>query len=295
MNNNNHIKFPLSSILVIDDEKYICEGCKMALEQKKYLVDFTLTGRSGLDLLEKGSYDLLLLDIILPDLDGLEILRHVRKIKPRIKIVIMTGYVSVQNAVDAMKIGAFDYLSKPFTEAELILSIEKAIENKRLVDENYIIREKRFVMFNFRNIIGEDAKLIKIFNTIRKAAPTETTILLEGESGTGKELFANAIYAESQRANKQFVVVDCSTFSSNLLESELFGHVKGAFTGALKDKQGIFEVANGGTLFLDEISSLTLEAQGKLLRVIEYQQFKPVGANNIKKANIRIITTIRRL
>jgi DNA-binding NtrC family response regulator len=222
-------------------------------------------------------------------MDGMEGLKEVRRDKPEINVIIMTGYASVQNAVDAMKIGAFDYLSKPFSDDELILAVKKAIQNKRLTEENLALRKQLFEKFNFSNIVGENPALTRIFHKIRKAAPTDTTILLEGESGTGKELFANAVHAHSNRATKQFVVVDCSTFSSSLLESELFGHVKGAFTGALKDKPGVFEIANGGTLFLDEISNLNLEVQGKLLRTMETRQYKPVGGDHIKTSDMRII------
>ena len=278
-----------ASILVVDDEKVICDGCRLTLTDKGHLVDFCLTGRSGIEKAENGSYDLLLLDMKLPDMDGLDVLSHLRQVKPNLIIVVMTGYASVQNVVKVMKAGGFDYLSKPFTDDELVLAVEKAIEHKRLTDENLALREQLFNRFNFSNIVGENDKIVQVFNKIRKAAPTDATILLEGESGTGKELFANAIHAHSNRATKQFVVVDCSTFSSSLLESELFGHVKGAFTGALKDKPGVFEIANGGTLFLDEIANLNIEVQGKLLRIMETRQYKPVGGDRIKKTDMRII------
>lgn len=240
MKSDIHNKSAPARILVIDDEKVICDGCRFALADKGHQVDFCLTGKSGIETAENGSYDLLLLDIKLPDIDGLDILRHLRQVKPDLIIVVMTGYASVQNAVKVMKAGGFDYLTKPFTDDELILAVEKAAEHKRLTDENLALRKQLFARFNFSNIVGDNDKLVQVFNKIRKAAPTDTTVLLEGESGTGKELFANAIHAHSNRATEQFVVVDCSTFSSSLIESELFGHVKGAFTGALKDKPGVF-------------------------------------------------------
>jgi DNA-binding NtrC family response regulator len=188
-----------------------------------------------------------------------------------------------------MKLGAYDYLSKPFTDDELVLAVEKTLTNKRLTDENLALRKQLFDMFDFSNIVGENQKLLQVFNEVRRAAPTNSTILLQGESGTGKELFSKAIHAHSTRSTRQFIVVDCSTFSSSLLESELFGHEKGAFTGAVQDKSGIFEVANGGTLFLDEIGNLSLEVQGKLLRVMETHEYKPVGSSQTKKADMRII------
>jgi DNA-binding NtrC family response regulator len=276
-------------IVVIDDEEAICSGCSLVLTDQGYTVDTFLSGKPGLDAILQDSYDLVLLDLKLPDMEGMEILKHIRRDKSEMNVIIMTGYASVENAVDAMKQGAFDYLSKPFSDDELILTVKKAIQNKQLTEENLVLRKQLFAKFDFSNIIGENTELTKIFYKIRKAAPTDSTILLEGESGTGKELFANAIHAHSNRATKQFVVVDCSTFSSSLLESELFGHVKGAFTGAMKDKAGVFEIANGGTLFLDEIANLNLEVQGKLLRTMETRQYKPVGGDHIKTSDMRII------
>jgi two-component system NtrC family response regulator len=206
----------------------------------------------------------------------------------------MTGYSTVNNAVQAMKLGAFDYLAKPFTDDELILAVGKAIENKRLKEENLALRKQLFEQFDFSNIIGEDPALLKVFDEIRKVAPTDSTVLLQGESGTGKELFARAIHTHSRRATHHFVALDCSCLSPSVLESELFGHVKGAFTGAIQDKSGIFQVANEGTLFLDEIANLTLEVQGKLLRVMDSHEYKPVGASHFKKTDVRIIAATNR-
>jgi DNA-binding NtrC family response regulator len=278
-----------ANILVIDDEPVICAGCKLALSERGHAVDTCSNGGDGMDALAQQDYELLLLDLKLPDSDGMDLLERLREEKPRIAVIVMTGYSSVQSAVDAMKLGAYDYLAKPFTDEELILAVEKAVVNKRLREENLALRKQLFAMFDFSNIVGENPKLLQIFEEVRKAAPTDSTILLQGESGTGKELFAKAIHAHSSRADRQFIVVDCSTFSSSLLESELFGHVKGAFTGAVQDKTGIFEVAHGGTLFLDEIANLTLEVQSKLLRVMETHEFKPVGSSQTKKADMRII------
>jgi two-component system NtrC family response regulator len=201
----------------------------------------------------------------------------------------MTGYSSVQNAVEAMKLGAFDYISKPFTDDELLISVERAVENKRLKEENLALRHQLSERYDFGNIIGETPRILKIFDDIRKVAPTDSTVLLSGESGTGKELFARAIHAHSKRAVRQFVAVDCTTFSSSLLESELFGHVKGAFTGAVKDKAGIFDAAKHGSLLLDEVANLNVDIQAKLLRVMETREFKPVGASELKKSDVRII------
>ena len=276
-------------ILVIDDEKAIRQGCKMSLGEKGHLVEAVKTGRQGLDMVASGEYDLTLLDMRLPDLDGMEILRQVMSSRPEEYIIVMTGYSTVQNAVEAMKLGAFDYLTKPFTDDELVLAVDKALEKKLLVEENKYLRRELLNRYSFSNIVGESQPMLDVFEQIEKVAPTESTVLIVGESGTGKELVAGAIHAHGRRAAKQFVAVDCSTLSPGLLESELFGHVKGAFTGAVTEKQGIFDVAQAGTLFLDDIVNLSLETQAKLLRVLEAGEFKPVGGARFKKTNVRII------
>jgi two-component system NtrC family response regulator len=282
------------TVLVIDDEKVICEGCHLALTEEGYAVTASTTGRDGLNQLGREDYDVLLLDIKLPDTDGMQILESVRQSHPRLPVIVMTGYASVASAVTAMKKGAFDYISKPFSEEELTHTVAKAVEHRRLKEENLALRQQLFDRFNFSNIIGEDPTILRVFEQIRKVAPTDSTILIQGNSGTGKELFAKAIHAHSRRAAKQFIAFDCSTIAASLLESELFGHVRGAFTGAVQDKAGIFEVAKGGTLFLDEVSNLSLEVQGKLLRVIETQEYKPVGAAQTKATDMRVIAATNR-
>jgi DNA-binding NtrC family response regulator len=278
-----------ASILIIDDETVICDGCKLVLRDCGHTADAVHDGCSGLEWLARNSCDLVLLDMKLPDVEGMQLLEVIRREKPRVSVVVMTGYSSVADAVRAMKLGAFDYLSKPFSDEELVLTVEKAVKTKRLAEENLALRRQLFAKFDFSNIVGEDPKMLRIFEEIRKAAPTETIILLEGESGTGKELFAKAIHAHSHRHHKQFIVADCSTFSPSLVESELFGHAKGAFTGATHDQPGIFGVADGGTLFLDEVANLTLDIQGKLLRVMETHEYCPVGTSLPRKTDIRII------
>jgi len=285
---------PPASILIIDDEPAVCAGCRLVLSDQGHTVDAVHDGRSGLELLEKSRYELVLLDMKLPDIDGIQVLEGIHRETPRVSVVVMTGYSSVPDAVKAMKLGAFDYLSKPFSDEELVLTVEKALKTRRLTEENLALRKQLYAKFDFSNIVGEDPKMLRIFEEIRKAAPTETIILLEGESGTGKELFAKAVHAHSHRADRQFVVADCSTFSPSLLESELFGHVKGAFTGATHDKPGIFEVADGGTLFLDEVANLTMDVQAKLLRVMESPEYRPVGASLPRRADIRIVAATNR-
>jgi len=281
-------------ILVIDDEKAICDGCRLVLSDHGYDVDVCPMGRKGLNELLGNDYDLTLLDMKLPDIHGMEIIRALKKEKPDVYVIVMTGYSTVKNAVEAMKLGAFDYLSKPFSDEELLMAVEKAVENKRLKDENRYLRQQLVERFDFGDIVGKNPHVLRLFEEIKKVAPTDSTVLLCGETGTGKELFARAIHAQSKRAGRQFIAVDCSTFAATILESELFGHVKGAFTGALKDKAGIFKAADGGTLFLDEVGNLDPGIQGKLLRVMETQEFKPVGGTHTEKSDLRIISATNR-
>ena len=283
-----------SSVLVIDDEQTIRSGTSVALSEVGYLVESCATGRDGLNQALNGNYDLILLDIKLPDINGMEILKTIRQKQSEIMVIIMTGFATVENAVEALKIGAYDYLSKPFSSDELIIAVNKAIEHKTLKDDNRTLRRQLYQQYEFNKIVGEHQRLKEIFVAISKVAPTDTTVLLDGESGTGKELFAGYIHTLSRRASRQFIVADCNTFSDNLLESELFGHVKGAFTGAIRNKAGIFETADGGTLFLDEIANLSLEIQGKLLRVMETHEYKPVGSSRIKKSDVRIVSATNR-
>lgn len=279
----------LQKILVIDDEALICNGCKIILSENGYDVDVSCSGRDGFERILKDSFDLILLDIRLPDMDGIEILKKINEKRIDTTVIIMTGNGTIENAVNAMKNGAFDFITKPFDEKELLKSIVKAFENRNLVQENFSLKKQLYEKFSFDNIIGEDPLIVDVFKKIDRVAPMDSTVLLDGESGTGKELFANAIHVRSKRAINRFLAVDCNTFSSSLMESELFGHVKGAFTGADKTMPGIFETASNGTLFLDEVTNLDMDVQGKLLRVLETGEYKPVGSSQEKKTNARII------
>lgn len=281
-------------ILIIEDEASICAGCRMVLSDKGYSADTRITGASGLDALMSGRYHLVLLDMKLPDMDGTAILEKVKAANLDVCIIVMTGYASVKNAVESMKLGSFDYIAKPFTEDELLHAVEMAMENRRFKETHRAIRRQKSTRRDFGNIVGENPRILKIFDAIRKVAPTDTTVLLSGESGTGKELFAREIHAHSNRSDCPYMAVDCSTFSSSLLESELFGHTKGAFTGAVQDKEGIFSAAGHGTLFLDEVANLNMDIQAKLLRAIETNEFKPVGGSRLKKADVRFIAATNR-
>ncbi len=280
----------IRKVLVIDDQQVICDGCCMVLTERGLTADACQTGRQGLEAALQGNYDVVLLDMKLRDMNGMEILETVRKQRPDVYVIVITGYSTVQSAIAAMKLGAFDYLAKPFSDDELILSVERAIEKKRLVEENMVLRKELRGRYGFSNIVGKNPKIIDVFERIRKVAPTDCTVLINGENGTGKELVARAIHVHSQRNHGQFVAVDCSTLSPGILESELFGHVKGAFTGAVQDKPGIFELADGGTLFLDDVANLSLDTQAKLLRVLETREYKPVGGSYFKTTDMRLIS-----
>ncbi|MEW6440577.1 MAG: sigma-54 dependent transcriptional regulator [bacterium] len=276
-------------ILIVDDERAVCSGCRLVLAEKGYAVDLCMTGREGIDAIRHGGYALALLDLKLPDLDGMDILRSAFRERPELPVIIMTGYSTVQTAVEAMKLKACDYLVKPFSDDDLLFAVERALQKGRLVEANRTLREGYRDRYGFEKIVGRTPEMSGIYEQVEKVGPTDSTVVLYGESGTGKELFARAVHAHSNRRSRQFVAVDCSTLSPSLLESELFGHVKGAFTGATDDKAGIFEVASGGTLFLDDVANLSLEVQGKLLRVLESQEYKAVGASVFRKTDVRII------
>ena len=276
-------------ILVIDDEASILNGCRMILSDRGHEVECCTTGREGLHRIRASSPGVVLLDLKLPDLDGLQILASIKDTNPDSYVIIMTGYATVSTAVEAMKLGAFDYLAKPFNEDELILTVGRAEENKRLVEENRLLGRELREHFHFRKIIGEHPGMLEIFDLVARVSPTDTTVLIYGESGTGKELLARAIHAYSPRSARQFVAVDCSTLASGVLESELFGHVKGAFTDASENQAGLFQAADEGTLFLDDVANLSLDIQAKLLRVLETKEFKPVGSSRFLKTNVRII------
>ncbi|MDA3895952.1 MAG: sigma-54 dependent transcriptional regulator [Desulfobacteraceae bacterium] len=277
------------AILIIDDESAIRSGVRLSLVDEGWSVDTSATGTDGLNQALTGAYDVILLDIKLPDISGMEILKTLRLQQPDVYVIMMTGFATVPNAVKALKIGAYNYIAKPFSSDEIILAVKKALENKHLKEDNLSLRKQLYQRYDFNQIVGEHPLIKNVFEAIKRVAPTDSTVLLDGESGTGKELFAGSIHAHSLRASRQFIVADCSTFSASLLESELFGHVKGAFTGAVQNKAGIFEAADGGTLFLDEVANLNMEIQGKLLRVMETLEYKPVGASHTRKSDVRII------
>jgi len=281
-------------ILVIDDEEYICQSCRELLGEEGYEVKTSLHPLEGLKQLQEDSFDLLLLDLKMPERDGIQVLQEVKRDYPHLMVIIITGYATVDTAVASMKMGAFDYVSKPFTPDELLMAVEKAFEHQRLLSENRYLREELTKKYEFENLVGESEAIKNTCELIRRVAPTEATVLIHGESGTGKELVARAIHRNSPRRDKNFVVVDCAALAASVIESELFGYAKGAFTGATESKPGLLEVAEGGTIFLDEIANIHLDIQAKLLRVLQEQEFKRVGEAKSRKMNIRFVAATNR-
>ncbi|GAG05194.1 unnamed protein product, partial [marine sediment metagenome] len=259
----------LANILVIDDEEVMRDSCKQILSRQGHNVKLAEDGYQGLELLKEKSFDLVILDLKMPGIDGMEVLEKIKESSPETAVVVITGYATVESAVEAMKRGAYDFLPKPFTPEEFRLIIERALEKKRLILENIYLRQELEVKRKSEVIIGKSKVIQKVYELIRRVGPTDSTVFILGESGTGKELVAKAIHYHSQRKNKPFVTVDCGALVENLFESELFGHVKGSFTDAASTKLGRFEVANGGTLFFDEIGNIGPNVQAKLLRAIQ--------------------------
>ena len=290
------MKFPNIRILVADDEAVIREGISRILSKEGFLVKTVSGGKEALVELSRDAFDLVLLDIKMPDLDGLEVLKTISTSEAlhHCPVIMITGYPQVETAVQSIKMGAFDYLTKPFTPEQLKQTLQKALEHSRILWEDPLIRKKMELKGGIDPLIGKSRPMQKIFQTIEKVAPTDSTVLIYGSSGTGKELVARAIHQHSLRQDKEFVAVDCSALVESLLESELFGHVKGSFTGAVQTKHGFLELANGGTFFFDEISNLSLNIQAKLLRVIQEREFLKVGSEKKIKVDIRIIASTNR-
>jgi two-component system response regulator PilR (NtrC family) len=276
-------------IHVVDDEPIIHEVLSQLLSSEGYEVVLSSSGEEALEKHSSQFYDITLLDLLMPGLDGIEVLRGIKRIDPQAVIIIITAYASVESAISAMKMGAYDYIQKPFKHEELLMIIERALEHKSLQEENIRLRGELNRKFGFENIIGRSQPMQKIFELIRATAPTRSTILIQGESGTGKELVARAIHQNSDRRNFPFVVVNSGSLPSDLLESHLFGHVKGAFTGAVSQKDGLFETADRGSIFFDEISTVGLETQAKLLRVMQDKEFMRLGGTKTIRVDARII------
>jgi len=276
-------------ILIADDEEIVVRSTVRILESGGYALQTARDGIEALNKIDEAQYDLVILDIMMPRMDGLEVLRRVKEAHPDIEVIMFTGLAQIETAVNCMKLGAFDYLAKPFDPEELKLAVTRALERRSLRQENLHLKLAVSSRYRLDNMIGSSARMQQVYRLIAQCAATNTTVLVTGESGTGKELIARAIHHNSLRKARPFVAVDCTSLSENLLESELFGHVKGAFTGAVSNKKGMFEIAEGGTLFLDEISNISLATQAKLLRVIQEREFRAVGDTRTQSADFRLI------
>jgi DNA-binding NtrC family response regulator len=276
-------------ILVIDDEVEIRESLEALLELEGFQVDLAANAAEGERKLESRAYDLVLLDLMMPDKSGMEVLRDVRERDRYTPIFMITAYGTLEAAVQAVKLGANDYLAKPWDNEKLLIEIERVIAGQRLIDENTQLKIALKQRYSFPNIVGKSERMLRVLDLVMQVAASRSTILITGETGTGKELIAKAIHANSPRVDHAFVAVNSGSLPTDLLESTLFGHVKGAFTSAIHNKKGAFEVANKGTIFFDEVGTIGPETQSKLLRVIQEKEFTPLGSNEVIKVDVRIL------
>jgi two-component system response regulator PilR (NtrC family) len=277
-------------ILVADDEQSMREFLDIMLKKEGYKVSLASNGEEVLKLIDKDLFDLILLDIRMPRLDGIGVLKKIKTASPETVVIMITAYASADTAIKAMKEGAYDYITKPFKVDEIKLIIKNALEKKNLQKENLLLKQVVRDRYRFGSIIGQSSKMLALYDLLEKLAPTKTNILITGESGTGKELAAKAVHYNSSRKDKPFVTLNCGAIPESLIESELFGHMKGAFTDAITTKKGLFEMADEGTIFLDEISELPLLMQVKLLRVLQDKEFKRVGGTDDIRVDVRIIS-----
>ncbi|KIH76224.1 two component, sigma54 specific, transcriptional regulator, Fis family [Geoalkalibacter ferrihydriticus] len=281
-------------ILVVDDESVIREGIRRILENNKYRVDVAASGQVAVERLQEDDFDIVVTDLKMPGMSGMEVLKAIRILQPDVPVIIITGYSTVDTAVEAMKNGAFDYLAKPFTPDQILGIVEKALGQRAMLLENFYLKKELKDRHGFDSFVGESKAMQKVYRRIIQVAPTDSTVMITGESGTGKELVARAVHRNSPRKDQAFVAVDCTSLAETLLESELFGHVKGSFTGAVQTKTGLFKVADGGTLFLDEVSNISLTTQAKLLRVLQEREVTPIGGTKPVPIDIRLVAATNR-
>ncbi|MFQ5706345.1 MAG: sigma-54-dependent transcriptional regulator [bacterium] len=277
------------SILIVDDEASVRESLDKALSKAGYATRTAKSGKEALAVLAESSVDLILSDVRMPDVDGIELLKSIKERFENIEVILITGYGTIETAVEAMKEGAYDFISKPFKKTVILSTIERAIERQNLAQENKYLKSQLGKVSMNSELIGKSQAFQTVLRLVDRVAPLVSTVLITGESGTGKELIAQTIHKRSPRANKKFIPINCAAIPENLIESELFGHMRGAFTGAMRDKQGLFKVASGGTILLDEIPSVPLNLQVKLLRAIEQKEIMPVGSTNPEIIDVRII------
>lgn len=277
-----------ANILIVDDELVICKSCEKIFRRAGHSVTYATSGKEAIQLLPSQEFDVIFTDLKMIDIGGMEVLQTVRQKYPETIVIVITGYATIASAVETMRSGAFDFLPKPFTPTELLAVLDRALEKRKLIQLTSTTFEYK-AQSGFEGIIGKSPKMQDVYKLIQKVATTDSTVLIIGESGTGKDLTAKALHNQSKRKNEKFFALDISTLSSSLIESELFGHVKGSFTGAHSDKMGIFEAADGGTIFLDEIGNLPIEIQSRLLRLLQEKEFMPVGSTVVKHSDVWLI------
>jgi DNA-binding NtrC family response regulator len=281
-------------ILIADDERNIRESVSLVLSEEGYETSLASTGKEAMELLNEEDFDILITDLKMPEMDGMELVKNCLNICPQTSVIIITAHASVESAIEALRMGAFDYILKPFDFDDLLLKVQRLLNHKELALENQALRQEVEEKYNFSNIIGQSPEMQDVFHLIKKVSSTKGNVLITGKSGTGKELVARAIHFNSPRRNKRFVAINCGAIVGTLMESEFFGHKKGSFTGAINDKDGYFKIANQGTLFLDEVGDIPLQLQVKLLRAIEEGEIFPVGAANSIRVDVRIIAATNR-
>jgi DNA-binding NtrC family response regulator len=282
------------NILVVDDESVIREGLTRILEGDAFAVETVKNGHAAIELLQQKEFDLVITDLKMPGMSGFEVLNAVKILQPDAPVIMITGFATVETAVEAMKSGTVDYIVKPFSPEQILEKVHRALEQKNTSLDEIYIRKEIDCHHGFDQFVGESREMQKVYRRIIQVSATDSTVLISGESGTGKELAARAIHKNSPRRDQPFVAVDCTALAENLLESELFGHVKGSFTGAMQTKMGLLMVADGGTLFLDEVSNISLSTQAKLLRVLQERQVTPIGGTQPVSFNIHLVAATNR-
>ena len=289
-----HTGVRMDKVVIVDDDEFMREGLEETLSGGEFALQSFKDGESALRTLSDGSTSLLITDLRMPGMSGIELLERAKKADPKLPVVVMTAFATIENAVEAMKKGAFDYIMKPFDAAQIEIVVQKALAHRRLVVENEYLRKELAGRWNLEDFVGECPQMKEAFARIRQIAASNATVFIRGESGTGKELVARAIHLQSPRRDKPLVRVNCAALSAGVLESELFGHEKGAFTGADRRRIGRFEMADGGTIFLDEVSEMDLNLQGKLLRVLQEKEFERVGSSETIRSDVRILASSNR-
>ncbi|HLL48805.1 MAG TPA: sigma-54 dependent transcriptional regulator, partial [Longimicrobiaceae bacterium] len=285
---------PSITVLIVDDEELLVKSCGQILSSEGYTVHTEGRGRSALEMVRRHRPDLILADLHLPDMDGMVLLKEIKKISPESLVIMITGFATVDSSVEAIRAGAYDYIPKPFTATQLRILIGRAAQQVKLVRDNAVLRDQLKKQYSFENIVGASESIQKVFSVVSRVAPTDASVFISGESGTGKELIARAIHMNSRRSDRPFMAINCAALPDHLLESELFGHEKGSFTGADVQRRGLLEAASGGTFFLDEVTEMSMDLQAKLLRVIQERKIRRVGGEGELTIDVRWVSATNR-